>query len=300
MGIKGLIPKLDLKREHIRRFTGKRVAVDLYVSLHEASNGCAEELVKEIPTNEYVPACLDRLEVLFSNNVYVTLVADGRKLEGKWETECAREKKREEALSKARDCEAAGNCEDAKKWYKRAVDITPEMATMVMRAARARWKDKVTCEVAPYEADAQLAYLSRRGLVDCVVSIDSDMIPFGCERVLYKMGEDGYGDLYEKSSHLYLKTLDYDSLVRLCVLTGCDYLPSPKGIGISRAYDAVITDLKTSVPSTNETVLATLKMQNPKVDFPEDYIDGINYATFLFKHQIVYDGEKLQTVHIFD
>jgi exonuclease-1 len=37
--------------------------------------------------------------------------------------------------------------------------------------------------VAPYEADAQLAYLSRNRMVDFVISEDSDTLPYGCRRV---------------------------------------------------------------------------------------------------------------------
>lgn len=37
--------------------------------------------------------------------------------------------------------------------------------------------------VAPYEADAQLAYLSQNKIVDVVVTQDSDLIVFGCEKV---------------------------------------------------------------------------------------------------------------------
>jgi 5'-3' exonuclease len=37
--------------------------------------------------------------------------------------------------------------------------------------------------VAPYEADAQLAFLSTRGMVDIVIAEDSDTIPYGCRRV---------------------------------------------------------------------------------------------------------------------
>lgn len=38
--------------------------------------------------------------------------------------------------------------------------------------------------VAPYEADAQLAYLSRSGTVDVVITEDSDCLPYGCKKVL--------------------------------------------------------------------------------------------------------------------
>ena len=47
--------------------------------------------------------------------------------------------------------------------------------------------------VAPYEADAQLAHLSRTGLCDAVITEDSDLLTFGCNRLIYKMDEFGNG-----------------------------------------------------------------------------------------------------------
>lgn len=37
--------------------------------------------------------------------------------------------------------------------------------------------------VAPYEADAQLTYLAVKGIIDAVITEDSDLIPFGCPNV---------------------------------------------------------------------------------------------------------------------
>ena len=45
--------------------------------------------------------------------------------------------------------------------------------------------------VSPYEADAQLAYLSRTNYVDYIVTEDSDLIAFGAKRILYKLNTDG-------------------------------------------------------------------------------------------------------------
>ena len=41
----------------------------------------------------------------------------------------------------------------------------------------------IDCIVAPYEADAQLAYLSLSGIAQLIISEDSDLLCFGCERV---------------------------------------------------------------------------------------------------------------------
>ena len=39
--------------------------------------------------------------------------------------------------------------------------------------------------VAPYEADAQLAYMQRMGHVAAVITEDSDLLVFGCRETLY-------------------------------------------------------------------------------------------------------------------
>jgi exonuclease-1 len=49
--------------------------------------------------------------------------------------------------------------------------------------------------VAPYEADAQLGFLYRQGMVDLVITEDSDALVYGCRTVLYKLDGTGHGQL---------------------------------------------------------------------------------------------------------
>lgn len=49
-----------------------------------------------------------------------------------------------------------------------------------MKACRDRGVD---CIVAPYEADAQLAFLNKCGIAQLVITEDSDLVLFGCDRV---------------------------------------------------------------------------------------------------------------------
>ena len=37
--------------------------------------------------------------------------------------------------------------------------------------------------MAPYEADAQLAYLNKIGVAQIIITEDSDLLLFGCEKV---------------------------------------------------------------------------------------------------------------------
>lgn len=48
--------------------------------------------------------------------------------------------------------------------------------------------------VAPYEADAQMAYLAKRGLVDFVITEDSDLLVYGCPQVVFKLARSGECD----------------------------------------------------------------------------------------------------------
>ena len=54
------------------------------------------------------------------------------------------------------------------------------MCVYFKQACRAKGVD---CIVAPYEADSQLAYLNRIGIAQIIITEDSDLVLFGCERV---------------------------------------------------------------------------------------------------------------------
>jgi exonuclease-1 len=101
-------------------------------------------------------------------------------------------------------------------------------------------KEKVQCIVAPYEADAQLAYLMKTNKVDAVITEDSDLIAFGCTKLIYKMDRFGQGieikhqDIFTDFS-IGLRLFDPDLLRRACIASGCDYLPSLRGVGLKTA-----------------------------------------------------------------
>lgn len=64
--------------------------------------------------------------------------------------------------------------------FARAVSVTNEMVMKLIGVLR---RMDITFYVAPYEADAQLAYMSRHKVIDAVISEDSDCIPYGCKTV---------------------------------------------------------------------------------------------------------------------
>lgn len=81
-----------------------------------------------------------------------------------------------------------GKHAQAREYFVKAVDVTPQMAYQLIKALIA---EGVSYVVAPYEADAQLAYLERKGYVDGIITEDSDLLVFGCKKVLFKMDSEG-------------------------------------------------------------------------------------------------------------
>lgn len=73
-----------------------------------------------------------------------------------------------------------GKNKEARECLQRCTEVTPEMAFQLIQTCRDAGVD---CIVAPYEADAQLAFLSKIGMAQVIITEDSDLVLFGCEKV---------------------------------------------------------------------------------------------------------------------
>jgi exonuclease 1 len=118
------------------------------------------------------------------------VVFDGGKLKMKKGVESDRSGKRKEARKEAEAALKRGDEKLAMRKFSESIDITPTMAHTLILALR---ELKVEYYVAPYEADAQLAYLYKCGMVDAVFTEDSDLLAFGVKRVFFKMDNLGCG-----------------------------------------------------------------------------------------------------------
>ena len=96
--------------------------------------------------------------------------------------------------------------------------------------------------VSPYEADAQLAYLSINDLVHAVITEDSDLLVYGCKRVLFKMDKFGSGEevclnnIGSITEPVNFQGFDLKKFRHMCILSGCDYLASVTGMGLKKAH----------------------------------------------------------------
>lgn len=143
MGIQGLLPLLKpiQKQKHLSEFAGQTLAVDAYVWLHRGAYACATELVTGKPTRRYVDYCMQRVRLLRHHNILPYLVFDGGPLPAKQGTEKDRERKRAENLERANLLAGQGKQSQAREYYVKCVDVTPQMAFQVIKVRRPSLSD---------------------------------------------------------------------------------------------------------------------------------------------------------------
>lgn len=239
MGITGLLPYMaEATRPcHLSEFNGGTIAVDSYCILHRGANSCAEQLARGEETTVYLRFCMNYVKMLLSHGLHVIMVFDGRHLPAKAETEAKRRASRKKARQRAAELLNLGKNEEARSFLKQCIDITPKMAHNFIVECR---KLKVDCIVAPYESDAQLAFFNIKGVAECVVTEDSDLVLFGCKKVLYKLDFNGAGRLVEadklcSAMKMRPDQFTFDKFRFMCILSGCDYVSSLSGIGLKKA-----------------------------------------------------------------
>lgn len=123
-----------------------------------------------------------------------------------------------------------------------SVDISPDMAYHLIIELK---KNNIEFIVAPYEADAQLAYLCRTGYVDFILTEDSDLLAFGAPKVLYKFdfinftGQEICLDNIKRMPEVQFNWFTHGMFLTTCILSGCDYLGQLPGIGIRKAQKII-------------------------------------------------------------
>lgn len=245
-----------------------------------------------------VQFCLNRLDELISEGLIPYVVFDGADLPSKDSTNenrrkwvCVRElisRVRQSNMEIAQQKEREGKIDEASDYYYRALEISPDLYYPLIAQLKER---NIQFMVSPYESDAQLGFLFRNNYIDLVITEDSDTLVYGCRRVLFKFKE-GSGDEIDMSRLSACTKFDFrdwthDMFTYLCVLAGCDYLPSLRGIGIIHAYQVV------SRGRTPAGIFANLR---GFTEVPAEYESGFTRAVFTFRHQTVFDPRRRAAV----
>ena len=213
----------------------RRIAVDMYVILHKF---CIDVEIATLLVNNPTSYCQSLYEKIknwlinFINQGFeLYLVYDGNKMNFKI-TEEDRASARMAAFIRG-DMIAA-------------VEIVPEQMYNLQHYIADLHLPFI---VAPFEADAELAYLFKQNKVDMVLTNDSDLIIYGVTRIIYIKPSKTSLDWYEhknKAEDELITTVNELPLEWLWMFgyfISCDYFRGIKGIGPQKAL-AIITRLK--------------------------------------------------------
>jgi exonuclease-1 len=285
MGISGLLPLLKSihKPCNLKKFDGKTIGVDAYGWLHRGTVSCAIDLALGKPTTKYVEFAMSRVRMLVHFGITPYIVFDGDYLPSKAGTEVERAARRKESRRVGLELLKLGKTSQAHLELQKAVDVTPEMARLLIEELK---HHNIQYVVAPYEADSQLAYLERNGIIDGILSEDSDLLVFGAKSLITKL--DQYGDCVEINRNLFTACREI-SLVgwtdadfrRMAILSGCDYLPSISKMGLKTAYRLL---------RKHKTVERVIKAAQFDGQFkvPEGYLEAFTQAEQTFLYQWVF------------
>jgi exonuclease 1 len=269
----------------LKKFAGQTLGVDAFGWLHRGSAACAVDLALGKPTNKYVEFAVGRVRMLLDFGIIPYLVFDGDSLPSKAVTNAERRKQREEAKTAGLALLQAGKQSQAYQELQKSVSVTPQMAKELIEAIKAM-KGEVRYIVAPYEADAQLVYLESKGIIDGILSEDSDMLVYGAKRLVTKLNQYAECVEIERSDFTLCKEVSLagwtDTMFRrMAILSGCDYLPNIGKMGLKTSYRYVrkYKDV--------EKVIQVLRFEN-KLSVPADYLERFRDAELTFIHHRVF------------
>jgi len=230
-------------------FTGKLVAIDasmcLYqfmIMIRENRSGTYNNLTNEEgQVTSHIIGMLTRTIRLMENGIKPVYVFDGKPPELKLNELHARRAKRDEANANLQAALAADDAEQVLKSVKQTVRVTREQNEETKTLLRLMGVPVVE---APSEAEATCAALCRDGKVYAAATEDADCLTFGTKILIRNLmaAESQKKTIFEVTLDVALKQLDItmDQFIDFCILSGCDYCDTLKGVGPTTAIKMLV------------------------------------------------------------
>jgi len=200
------------------RYRGQVAGIDAYAWLYRGSYSCATQLAvgklnegedenkeQDAPTEPYVVFCMQRIELLKVYDITPIFVFDGCPLPAKkavnteryryatkkrftvfkmFDESCiyvvfygrTRKLNRERGIA----LQQQGDHKASHSAFCKAISVSNVMVRALIHALKL---NQIKYYIAPYEADAQLAFMSKEKIIDVVITEDSDSLPYGCKTV---------------------------------------------------------------------------------------------------------------------
>jgi len=253
MGIKGLMPFISdcapaaVKETKMESLTGRVIAIDASTCLYQFLVAVRQGESQANLSNEsgevtsHIQGFLSRTVRLLECGIKPIYVFDGKPPELKMETLSGRAEKKREAEADLASALESGNAEEVRKASHRTAKATPQMNKDVQELLRLLG---VPVVLAPSEAEATCAALCKAGLSYATATEDMDALTFGTPVMLKNLFDTESSrtatkrPVFELTLARALEQLDVsmELFVDFCILCGCDYCGSIRGVGPSTAF----------------------------------------------------------------
>ncbi|KAK4491326.1 hypothetical protein RD792_002062 [Penstemon davidsonii] len=276
MGIKGLTKLLAdnapkaMKEQKFESYFGRKIAIDASMSIYQFLIVVGRTGTETL-TNEA--------------GEVTSYVFDGKPPDLKKQELAKRFSKRADATEDLNDALESGNKEDIEKFSKRTVKVTKQHNDECKKLLRLMGVPVIE---APSEAEAQCASLCKSDKVYAVASEDMDSLTFGAPRFLRHLMDPSSKKIpvmeFEVSKVLQELDLTMDQFIDLCILSGCDYCDSIRGIGGLTALKLIRQH------GSIENILDNINKERYQI--PEDW--PYQEARMLFKEPSVFTDNELE------
>lgn len=250
MGIKDLSKVIGdhapnaIKQNEMKSYFGRKVAIDASMCLYQfliAVRMDGNQLQSESgDTTSHLMGMFYRTIRMIDNGVKPCYVFDGKPPDMKSGELEKRKERREEAEKLLNEAKEKGDSEAMDKFERRLVRVTKEQNEDVKSLLRLMGVPVVE---APCEAEAQCAALVKAGKVFGTATEDMDALTFGSNVLLRHMTFSEAKKMPIKEINLARVLKDFDmstkQFVDLCIMLGCDYCGTIRGIGPKRAFELI-------------------------------------------------------------
>lgn len=249
MGIKQLSKLLKensgkgIRERPLTYYSSKKIAIDASMSIYQfliavRSDGSALG-AGDSPTSHLVGLFYRTIRMV-ELGITPVYVFDGVPPEVKMNELRKRSERRASADREYREAEEAGNKELMEMYDKRKTKVTE---VHVEECKRLLGLMGIPFETAPSEAEAYCALLCKKRVVYGVATEDMDALTFGSPVLLRNFSGSQSRKLpvveYNLQQLLEGLSLEHHEFVDLCILLGCDYCETLKGIGPKKALGLV-------------------------------------------------------------
>jgi flap endonuclease-1 len=242
MGIKGLSKLIQdhapsaIIQSEMKHFFGRKIAIDASMSIYQFLVAVRSEgnvLMDESgETTSHLMGIFYRTLRMIDNGLKPIYVFDGKPPVMKSGELAKRNERRQEAQQALEKAQEDGDTEKMDKFNRRVVKATKEHSEECKKLLRLMGIPVID---APCEAEAQCAYLATLPSIYGAGSEDMDTLTFGAKKLLRHLtfSEARKMPIMEISLDKVLEGLNFtmEQFVDLCILLGCDYCDSIRGIG---------------------------------------------------------------------